>query len=281
MAFDREQAEALLRAGESGIRQWNQRRSAGEAIPPLDGVNLSTAKLKGVDLQGANLSGANLSQADLSGANLSNSILRNAVLVEANLIGANLAGALLSGADLRGTDLVLAPGSVQPFEQLKLFYDYTKWHVQLYAGGTVAALVLTELVKGRTVLVPLFCFLLAAACAGTLLGNTSRFSTELVLNREKMEAFGLTWGLTGAHVRVLEKLFFWCGALSLVAVVYCRPATPTAAACCCPAPTPSAAADPVSSAVKLTAIGSPVRSPSPKPAGSSAAAPTDSGAPPN
>jgi len=246
MAIDRGQAEELLRAGESGIGEWNRRRLAGEAIPPLDDADLSKAQLKGVDLQGANLSRANLSGADLSGANLSNSILRDAVLVEATLLGANFSGAVLSGVDLRRTECLLAPGSVQPFEQLKLFFEYTKWHVQLYAGGTLAALVLTDLVKGRSVLVPLFCFLAAAACAGTLLGNVSRFASETTLNGSKMEALGRTWRrLTGARVRFLEKVFFWCGAVSLVAVVYCRPATPPPAPCCVAVATPAVTTPPL------------------------------------
>ncbi len=261
MAIDRKQAEAWLRAGAPGIQQWNQRRLAGEDIPALDDVDLSNANLRGVDLQGADLTGANLSQADLSGANFSNATLRNVVFVEAILVGAIFSGAVLSGADLRRTEFVLAPGSAQQFEQLKLFHDYTKWHVQLYAGGTVASLVLTELVKGCWMLVPLICFLFAAACAGTLLGNASRFSSEAVLNRERMAAFGRIWGvMTGARVRVAEKLFFWSGALSLVAVVYFRPETSPPPQCCIAVPASAAIAKPTGSAAQLPTVPAPGRS---------------------
>jgi hypothetical protein len=232
VTIDRTRAERLLRAGESGISEWNQRRNAGEGIPPLDGINLSGALLKGVNLQGANLSHANLSGADLSGANLSTSLLRDAVVTDAKVLGANFSGAVLSGIDLRRTECLLAPGSVQPFEQLKQFYDYTKWHVQLYAGGTLLTLLLSELGKDRWVMLPLVAFLLAAACAGTLLGNVSRCTSEAMLDRQPMEAFGRSWYVTGRRVRIFEKLFFWAGVTTLVWVVHWRPSTSGSVQCC-------------------------------------------------
>jgi hypothetical protein len=131
MAIDREQAEALLRAGQSGICLWNQRRLTSEAIPPLDGVDLSNANLRGVDLHDANLTGANLSQADLSGANLSNAILRNVVFVEAILAGASLSGAVqpvlivplttnLERAHLAGTAMIEASELGPPQDSVRL-----------------------------------------------------------------------------------------------------------------------------------------------------------------
>jgi hypothetical protein len=232
MAIDRNRAEELLGAGESGILEWNELRRVGEAIPALDGITLSGADLRGANLQGANLSDANMACSDLSGANLTNAVLRNAVLRGAKVFGANFSGAVLSGIDLREAEFVLAPGSVQPFEQLKLFYDYTKWHVQLYAGGTLASLALTELGRGWLVLIPLVFFLLAAACAGTLLGNVSRFTSELELNGTRMSALFWKELLRGRCVRILEKVFFWAGVGSLIWVVLCRPAgTPPTQLC--------------------------------------------------
>jgi len=224
MGIDRQRAETLLRSGEEGVREWNELRRSGEAIPALDGVSLAGAILRGVDLRGANLSLADFTGSDLSGANLTNAVLRGALLSDAKILGANLSGAVLSGVDLSKTELLFAPGSTESLEQLKLFYDYTKWHVQLYAGSTLATLVLTELVKGKWVLLPLPAFLLAAACAGTLLGNVSRFTSEAALNAAPMEALGRAWlRFRGARVRFLEKVFFWIGVILLIGVVCWRP----------------------------------------------------------
>ena len=128
--MDRDEALKLLKGGEEGIREWNQRRGADEAIPDLIGANLIGANLSGANLSGANLSYANLSYAnlsyanlsvadlsvadlsvadlsvaDLSGANLSDADLSDADLIGANLSGAHLSGTNLSGADLSGADL--------------------------------------------------------------------------------------------------------------------------------------------------------------------------------
>lgn len=224
MGIDRQRAETLLRSGEEGVREWNELRRSGVAIPALDGVSLAGASLREVDLRGANLSRADLTGSDLSGANLTNAVLRGALLSEAKVLDANLSGAVLSGVDLSKTELLFARSSTESLEQLKLFYDYTKWHVQLYAGSTIATLVLTELVKGKWVLLPVPFFLLAAACAGTLLGNVSRFTSEAALNAAPMEALGRAWlRFRGARVRLLEKVFFWIGVILLVGVVGWRP----------------------------------------------------------
>lgn len=60
------------------------------------------------------------------------------------------------------------------FEQLKLYYDYTKWHVGLYAAVLVALLwvdrpddVLLQSVHATAVVA----LVLAAACAGTICGT--------------------------------------------------------------------------------------------------------------
>ncbi|MFF3581755.1 caspase, EACC1-associated type [Streptomyces mirabilis] len=71
----------------------------------FDKLNLSGARLIGVDLRGKQLLGVDLSGADLRRANLENADLRRSSLVGANLTGANLNHADLDDADLREADL--------------------------------------------------------------------------------------------------------------------------------------------------------------------------------
>ena len=96
--MDRDEALKLLKGGEEGIREWNDRRRAHEAIPNLIRADLTGANLIQSDLTGATLIQSNLSGADLSGANLG-----DANLFPSNLSGANLSGANLSGANFGGT----------------------------------------------------------------------------------------------------------------------------------------------------------------------------------
>jgi Pentapeptide repeats (8 copies) len=103
--MDRDEALKLLKGGEEGIREWNDRRRAHEAIPDLSNADLGGANLIRADLSGANLFQSNLSDADLSGANLSVADLGGANLIRADLSGANLYGAHLGGADLGGANL--------------------------------------------------------------------------------------------------------------------------------------------------------------------------------
>lgn len=105
-----DEALRLLRGGQDGIEQWNQRREKGENIPSLREVNLS-----GVDLSGANLSGVYLYKADLSKSRLFKAHLQKTDLCGADLRKANchdaklnearLTDALLHEADLILTDL--------------------------------------------------------------------------------------------------------------------------------------------------------------------------------
>ncbi len=104
-AMDRDEALKLLKGGEEGIREWNQRRDSGVDIPDLSVANLSVANLSGADLSGADLSDAILIHADLSGADLSGADLRDANLIRADLSVANLSVAILIRADLSGADL--------------------------------------------------------------------------------------------------------------------------------------------------------------------------------
>ena len=141
--MDRDEALKLLNGGEMGIRQWNQRRADGEAIPDLREADRYSADLRGVNLgdadltlaglrmanlRQANLSGANLSKADVGGtdltlADLSEANLSKAELIRAKLSDTNLSGANLSGArrrltifadvdlsEVRGLDSVIHPG---------------------------------------------------------------------------------------------------------------------------------------------------------------------------
>ena len=103
--LDRDEALKLLKGGEEGIREWNQRRASGVEIP-----DLSSANLHGADLCDANLCYANLRDANLHGANLCDAILstanlRTANLRDANLSGADLSDAILTGAILGGANL--------------------------------------------------------------------------------------------------------------------------------------------------------------------------------
>jgi uncharacterized protein YjbI with pentapeptide repeats len=124
--MDRDEALKLLKGGEEGIREWNQRRQADEAIPDLSlsGVNLKGADLSGADLRNANLSDADLRNANLSNADLSNADLSNADLrgdlVRANLSGVNLFGAELIDADLSEAILIEANLSGADLSQAKL-----------------------------------------------------------------------------------------------------------------------------------------------------------------
>jgi uncharacterized protein YjbI with pentapeptide repeats len=138
--MDPTEASRLLKGGEDGVREWNERRRQGEEIPLLNaaglhgadlsmadlggavlimadliradlhgadlrGADLGAADLGAADLRGADLRGAGLFRADLRGAYLGGADLRGAFLLSADLRGADLRGADLSQADLRGADL--------------------------------------------------------------------------------------------------------------------------------------------------------------------------------
>ena len=68
--ISRDEAVALLRGGAEGVREWNRRRKAGEAIPALLGIDLSEADLRKADLRGAALSEATLGGAKIGGIKL-------------------------------------------------------------------------------------------------------------------------------------------------------------------------------------------------------------------
>ena len=103
--MDRDEALKLLRGGEEGIREWNQRRDSGVVIPDLSSADLHGADLCDANLCYANLRDANLHGADLHGAILSTANLRTADLSAADLRGADLSDANLHGANLGGANL--------------------------------------------------------------------------------------------------------------------------------------------------------------------------------
>jgi hypothetical protein len=91
--MDRDEAMRLLRGGPEGVKEWNQRREAGDVIS---------------DLSKADLTGADLTSANFSGTNLKSAVLYSANLRLANLIRADLRYALFRRADLRDTALASA-----------------------------------------------------------------------------------------------------------------------------------------------------------------------------
>ena len=103
--MDRDEALKLLNGGEEGIRVWNQRHRAGEAIPDLNSADLSGANLSDANLRHANLRHADISLANLIAADLIDANLRDADLSHADLSHADLRGAKLSNADLSGANL--------------------------------------------------------------------------------------------------------------------------------------------------------------------------------
>ena len=74
----------LLRAG--GIKEFNQRKSAGEACD-LTGCDFRNVDLRGIDASGLNFSDGYFHQTDLRGIDLR----------QANMEGASLNGARISG----------------------------------------------------------------------------------------------------------------------------------------------------------------------------------------
>ncbi len=87
-----EKLVAILR---QGATKWNAWRERGKQ----NAIDLSEARLGGVNLIRANLTEANLSGANLDGANLSRALLIDANLSKANLGGANLNWSILRGAN--------------------------------------------------------------------------------------------------------------------------------------------------------------------------------------
>jgi uncharacterized protein YjbI with pentapeptide repeats len=106
-----EEALALLRGGEEGVRRWNLfcefkgwAGKNGIALPPLDGTDFRGARLSGVHLRTFDLDGCDFREADLTGAGFG-------WVKQARFDGARLGRAgfwRLIGCTLVGADLTLA-----------------------------------------------------------------------------------------------------------------------------------------------------------------------------
>jgi uncharacterized protein YjbI with pentapeptide repeats len=89
-------------------RCWKKKIQDGEKNlkrAKLNDIDLTNAKLAGVDLTGTNLMRTKLTGADLTGTNLTDAVLNWADLSEAKLTGANLTRASLYTAKLAAADL--------------------------------------------------------------------------------------------------------------------------------------------------------------------------------
>ena len=117
--MDRDEALKLLKGGPEGIREWNLRRKAGEALPDLVQADLTGADLNEVNLQMANLIAANLTDATLRGANLSRAILSDARLLRTNLSNSICSCCNLNGSHVGGGNFRMADFSRATFPQLR------------------------------------------------------------------------------------------------------------------------------------------------------------------
>lgn len=106
--MDRREATTFLRGGPEGIRQWNQRRAAGEGVPGMERVALAGADMRGANLSGMNFLEANLSGTVLADAELMRADFRHADLRTASLVRANCSQAELGSANLHQADLSYA-----------------------------------------------------------------------------------------------------------------------------------------------------------------------------
>jgi hypothetical protein len=118
--MDRDEAIRLLRGGEDGVREWNERRGRDEEIPDLRG-----AVLFGADLRKAYLSEADLGGADLRGAHLRGADLRGAHLRGARLSGADLSSATCGDTSFGNVDLseVKGLGSIKHYRPSTIGVD--------------------------------------------------------------------------------------------------------------------------------------------------------------
>ncbi|MFM6081031.1 MAG: pentapeptide repeat-containing protein, partial [Dolichospermum sp.] len=95
-----ERALQMLRAGEAGIKAWNQFRAIESYIPSLEGVDLSGQNLRNANLSGANLKNSKFIKAVLSYVNFSNSNLAECDFTEAQLYHINFNNADIESANL-------------------------------------------------------------------------------------------------------------------------------------------------------------------------------------
>ncbi|MBC6417324.1 MAG: pentapeptide repeat-containing protein [Prochloron sp. SP5CPC1] len=100
-----ERAVRLLKAGNGGVKGWNQFRQRETYVPSLEGVDLSEVDLQSANFANVNLKGAKLGEANLKSANFSAAILSNSDLKDADARSANFSSANLEGANLKGANI--------------------------------------------------------------------------------------------------------------------------------------------------------------------------------
>lgn len=115
-------------------------------------------------------------------------------------------------------------------EQLKRLYDYTKFHIGLYATLITALLALMSIGAKAVpeeykwwVFTMAVAFLFAGACGGIVAVNTFRHSSyeALMAKDEKAELYGKETCFDVVCFARAEHLFFWIGiSIGFVAVVY-------------------------------------------------------------
>jgi len=95
----REYAHELLTSGAAGVTEWNNRK-VNEKVPSLAELDLTGARLEGVNFERVNLNGAILVGADLTNARMKDAHLHAADLSDATMTGTRLERAELPGATL-------------------------------------------------------------------------------------------------------------------------------------------------------------------------------------
>jgi hypothetical protein len=108
--------------------------------------------------------------------------------------------------------------------QVKLLYDYTKFHIGLYAGLITAVTAVLELAKTKEVPVKpgiigclgaTLLFLVIAGMAGGIIGSTISLNSDAVLNDERIGLFKLCLFKARTWANI-EHWSFWAGIWSTI-----------------------------------------------------------------
>ena len=111
-------------------------------------------------------------------------------------------------------------------KQVKQLYDYTKFHIGLYAG--LMTLLMSALTLGRHEVAPeiacvlkvtLVCFAVAGACGGVI-GSTVSLNLGSIIRDEKIGPLDFEW-FTARWWAHLEHWAFWAGIVVSVAGFLC------------------------------------------------------------
>ncbi len=139
-----QRALQLLKAGEAGIKAWNQFRQYETDVPSLAGVDLSETDLSLTNLQGLDLTGADLTNANLASANLMDAQLGGANLTgiqgeQCNFMAVNLERATLTDSHLKEADFSRANLTAAVLDhadaQQSIFRDAILKNVQWVEGN--------------------------------------------------------------------------------------------------------------------------------------------------